>query len=264
MLLSLLRLISVATLLPLPSDTPPAQRIPAPQPRELRAADDVVLTARMADGSRAPSSLVLPQLGNRREVFAYLLANYPDTMQAGHAEVMPVAWVYIDEAGATHFPELIVTSGKPAFDSLALAMVTRARFAPARVQDTVVPVWVMLPVQLTRRAASTPGPQDPSRPYFTPYTKKPELANRADVARALVQNYPPDLRAQGVGGTVQVWLFVNQDGVVERAQVKQTSNAPQLDDAALRVARMMLFSPAENRGQKTAVWIAVPIVFATR
>lgn len=264
MLLSLLRLFSVATLLPLPSDTPPAQRIPAPPARELRAADDVVLTARMADGARAPSRLVLPQLENRREVFAYLLANYPDTTRAGHAEVMPVAWVYIDEVGATHFPELIVTSGKAAFDSLALAMVQRARFAPASVEGAVVPVWVMLPVQLTRRAASVPGPQDPSRPYFTPYTKKPELANRADVVRALVQNYPPDLRAQGLGGTVQVWLFLNQEGVVERAQVKQGSNAPQLDEAALRVARMMLFSPAENRGQKTAVWIAVPIVFAAR
>ena len=264
MLLSFLRLISVATLLPLPSDTPPAQRIPAPPARELRAADYVVLTARMADGARAPSKLVLPQLENRRDVFAYLLANYPDSTRAGHAEVMPVAWVYIDEAGATHYPELIVTSGKPEFDSLALAMVKRARFAPARVEDGVVPVWVMLPVQLTRRAAAVPGPQDPSRPYFTPYTKKPELANRADVARALVQNYPPDLRAQGVGGTVQVWLFLNQDGAVERALLKQGSNTPQLDEAALRVARMMLFVPAENRGQKTAVWIAVPIVFATR
>lgn len=266
MLLSIMRLVSVVTLLPMPSDTPPAQRIPAPPPRELRAVDDVVLTARLADGSRAPSNLVLPDLVNRQQVFEFLRANYPDTSAGVPPTTIPVAWVYIDETGVTHYPELIVSSGAASFDSLAVGMVRRARFVPAKVEFAIVPVWVMVPVQLTGAALSEARrrPPDASGPRFVPYTKKPELSNRDQVARALVREYPPELRAQGRGGTIQMWLHINEEGDVADARVRAGSGYPEMDAAAVRVARIMRFTPAENRGVKAAVWISVPIVFATR
>lgn len=266
MLLAVLRLVAIPALLPFSADTPPTLRVPPPPPRELRAVDDVVLTARMADGSRAPSTIVLPTLENGRAVFEFMREHFPDTTKLASPTVMPVAWVYIDETGVTHLPQLIVGSGALAFDSLALAMVERARFAPASVDRRTVPVWVMLPVQLGRGALARPNgtPTDPDAPHFTPYTVKPVLINRNVVQRALVREYPRELSSVGVGGIVQVWVQIDEQGAVTRALVKQTSSSAPLDAAALRVARIMRFTPAEKQGRKTAVWISLPIVFQTK
>jgi periplasmic protein TonB len=101
-------------------------------------------------------------------------------------------------------------------------------------------------------------------PVFTPYTVKPELTNRAAVQRALERNYPPLLRDAGIGGTVLTWLLINEQGIVQRTQVKEGSGHDALDQAALKVADIMKFSPALNRDQKVKVWIALPIVFKTQ
>jgi TonB family protein len=266
MILELLRLTTVAALLPFASDTPPSVRLAPPPARELRAVDDVVLTARLPDGTRVPTTIVLPRLKNRRDVITFIRSNYPDTSQGPAPGIMPLAWVYIDESGRTHWPQLAVPSGSAAFDSLAVAAVRRAWFAPAHVSGKIVPVWVMLPVQLSP-GALLPGELPnlrPDGPYFTPYTKKPELTNRADVQRALVRFYPEDLRARGVGGTALLWVYLDRTGKVARVQVQASSGEVKLDAAAMRVAKVMVFTPAENQGKPVPVWINLPIVFRAR
>jgi TonB family protein len=104
---------------------------------------------------------------------------------------------------------------------------------------------------------------DASHP-FTVYTVEPELRNRTEVSRTLQRAYPPLLRDAGIGGTVIVWLLVDETGTVLRADVKQTSSHPALDDAAIKVALTMKFSPALNRDQKVKVWVALPIVFSAK
>jgi len=101
-------------------------------------------------------------------------------------------------------------------------------------------------------------------PVFTPYTVKPELKNREAVSRALVRNYPPLLRDAGIGGTVLTWLLIDETGNVIKTQVKDGSGHDALDQAALKVADIMQFTPALNRDQKVKVWIALPIVFRTQ
>lgn len=101
-------------------------------------------------------------------------------------------------------------------------------------------------------------------PVFTPYTVKPDLKNREAVQRALVRNYPPLLRDAGIGGTVLTWLLIDETGNVIRTQVKEGSGHDALDQAALKVADVMRFTPALNRDQKVKVWIALPIVFKTQ
>ena len=101
-------------------------------------------------------------------------------------------------------------------------------------------------------------------PVFTPYTVKPELKNRDAVQKALVRNYPPLLRDAGIGGTVLTWLLIDESGTVIKTQVKDGSGHEALDQAALKVADIMRFSPALNRDQKVKVWIALPIVFKTQ
>ena len=101
-------------------------------------------------------------------------------------------------------------------------------------------------------------------PVFTPFTVAPTLRNQAQVAAALQRLYPPLLRDSGIGGTVQVWFFIDENGTVQRTDIKQSSGHPALDEAALKVADLMQFTPAMNRDQKVKVWVDMPIVFRTQ
>ena len=101
-------------------------------------------------------------------------------------------------------------------------------------------------------------------PTFTPFTVRPDLTNEREVQRALEREYPPILRDAGIGGTVQVHFFINEEGTVQRTLVAQTSGHASLDEAALRVANVFQFTPALNLDKVVPVWIAIPITFQTR
>jgi protein TonB len=101
-------------------------------------------------------------------------------------------------------------------------------------------------------------------PTFTPYTVRPDITNRRAVAEALEEAYPSDLREAGVGGTVQVWFFITDQGTVRKTQVNRSSGSQALDDAALKVANTIQFTPAMNRDEAVPVWISLPITFTTR
>jgi TonB family protein len=95
-------------------------------------------------------------------------------------------------------------------------------------------------------------------------TIAPELKNRDEVARSLERNYPPLLRDAGISGEVVVWLLLTTDGQVAKTQVHVSSGHGALDEAALRVAADMNFSPAWNKDSRVAVWVSLPIKFAAR
>jgi len=101
-------------------------------------------------------------------------------------------------------------------------------------------------------------------PTFTPFTVAPALQNMTDVQRALVREYPTVLRDSGIGGTVTVWFFIDENGRVLDTRVDQSSGYQQLDDAALKVADVMRFSPALNRENRVQVWVSLPITFQVR
>jgi protein TonB len=98
-------------------------------------------------------------------------------------------------------------------------------------------------------------------PAFTPYTVAPELRNRAEIARLLERHYPPLMRDAGLGGTVMMWVFIDQAGGVKKVLVKESSGMMPLDSAAVKVTAAMRFSPAQNRDIKVPVWVALPIAF---
>lgn len=105
------------------------------------------------------------------------------------------------------------------------------------------------------------GGDPDARPTFIPYDRPPRLRNAAEVSEALKARYPSELEEGGVGGTVQLWMHVDETGSVEETRVKETSGHPELDDAAREVAASMEFLPAANRDEPTAVWVAQAITF---
>jgi len=98
-------------------------------------------------------------------------------------------------------------------------------------------------------------------PTFTPYTVAPRILNEPEVKRVLQQYYPPLLRDTGIGGTVYVNFFIDENGKVIRHIIDKSSGHKDLDDAALKVASIMRFSPALNRDKKVPVWVSQPITF---
>ena len=101
-------------------------------------------------------------------------------------------------------------------------------------------------------------------PTFTPWTVQPGIRNRDEVERALEREYPALLRDAGIGGTVDVWFFIDEDGNLVNKQVDKSSGHTALDDAALNVADIIQFTPALNREKRVAVWISLPITFKVR
>jgi protein TonB len=89
----------------------------------------------------------------------------------------------------------------------------------------------------------------------------PALLNQQAVQQALSASYPPFLRDAGIGGQALVWVLLDEDGRVLSAELKESSGHRALDEAALSVAPMMRFSPAQNRDQRVRVWVSLPIRF---
>lgn len=113
-----------------------------------------------------------------------------------------------------------------------------------------------------------PPPSDASRlgdnPVFTPFTVRPEIKNRRRAIQIVERNYPRLLKDAGIGGTVNIWVFVDTQGRVNNAQVQKSSGNKQLDEAALVSAQQFVFSPALNRDQRVPVWVAIPITFSVK
>jgi protein TonB len=124
--------------------------------------------------------------------------------------------------------------------------------------------------RVTTAPGGTPGgatgsaPGVESAPVFTPFTVAPILRNRDEFARELMRNYPAILREAGIGGEVLVWLLIDVSGNVLRANLTQSSGHATLDQAALKVALTMKFTPAKNRDQTVQVWVSLPIRFTAK
>jgi protein TonB len=118
-----------------------------------------------------------------------------------------------------------------------------------------------LPPPPTTTAAET---DIAAAPTFTPFTVRPELTNTSEVQRALEREYPPLLRDAGIGGSPVVWFFIDESGNVQDTRLNKSSGHQQLDDAALKVADLMRFTPALNRDKKVPVWVSLPITFQVR
>lgn len=116
------------------------------------------------------------------------------------------------------------------------------------------------PVESLPPPPRTASPAD--RPSFIPYTQAPELKNRDEVLTFLKRTYPAMLREAGVGGTVLLWLYIDDAGRVQRTVLAESSGYGPLDEAAKKVAEKMVFRPAMNRDKKTAVWLAQSIDFS--
>lgn len=98
-------------------------------------------------------------------------------------------------------------------------------------------------------------------PPFIPHDTPPRLVNPDEVVRILQERYPLDLRAEGIGGVVLLWVFVDESGNPTKLQLRRSSGYDGLDQAAQSVGQEMRFRPALNQHQPVGVWVAQQIRF---
>jgi TonB family protein len=99
---------------------------------------------------------------------------------------------------------------------------------------------------------------------FVAVTKVPRLLNQVEIESLLRRHYPNILLQAGIGGTVKVWLQLDEKGTVIETRIHTTSAHKEFDEAALRIGKSARFSPAYNMDTPVKVWVEMPIVFTSR
>ena len=110
------------------------------------------------------------------------------------------------------------------------------------------------------KVPSLEGWEVPDWPAPLP-TTFPVLLDRERAREIVGDEYPDSLQAEGIGGRVQVLLWVRPDGGVDHTQIGKTSGMLDLDMAALRATRALRFLPATRAGEAVGTWVEFSIDF---
>ena len=258
---------------PLQPDTPPPLPVAVSKLAELRTMQDVIAVTLLADGSRAPTDLVLPELINRRQTLQFMRVHYPEPLRNVSSKSTPIAWMLVADDGRVRAARLVTSSGQAALDSLSLQVLSIAEFKPARSGGRPVGVWVPFPAGIPpyNDVVAMLTAADEAQKE-TAYTQKPILINRNQVEAAIIRivhQVSPQVRefneamarSQRIGGTAQLQIRVDAQGSVQEVLLKKTTGNSELDNAAQNIAKMMRFSPARNGETPVEAWIEVPIHF---
>ena len=115
------------------------------------------------------------------------------------------------------------------------------------------------PIAVTRRVPAEPAGESlppPLRPGTVP-----ELADLDEARQIVAREYPAVLQQRGIGGRVQLLMWVGPDGMTEFPQIENTSGLRELDLAALRATRALRFVPATLLGEEVGTWVSFSIRF---
>ena len=206
---------------------------------------------------RPPSQdTVKPVVTNAAELRDEIYLRYPTMLRQAGVGGTAVLWMLVDSTGRVTKVQLKRTSGNRQLDDLALSLTDKVQFVPARLAGKRISMWTEVPFVFTPNQEL-----NPLTPVFTPYTVAPNIKNADEVVGALRRFYPPLLRDAGVGGTALVWFLIDEEGTTQKVMLKKTSGHHALDDAALKVAQLVRWTPALNRDRPVTVWIELPLLF---
>lgn len=235
------------------------------------AADTVPLSAGVIDVGDATDK---PRLANGAQVQRLMASEYPPELRAakvtGTAEVAMV----VTETGAV-VEARAVKATHPAFADAAVAVMSQARFVPAKRAGRAVAVRLHVPVAFTLDGH---GPV-PGVPVFIPQAprsdaaaeqgivdvgaldRQPALRNAPEVQRVLQAGYPPVLRDAGVTGMATVAFVVGTDGAVRDVRLVSATRE-EFGEPAVAAVRAMRFTPGELAGRAATARVQIPVSFS--
>ena len=71
-------------------------------------------------------------------------------------------------------------------------------------------------------------------------------------------------KRMGEQGKVLLRVYVNEQGLPEKIEIKQSSGYERLDEAAIATVQRWKFVPGKRNGVPEAMWNIVPINFVLR
>ncbi len=89
---------------------------------------------------------VRPDILNRSEVQAALIAEYPPALRDAGIGGQVTVWFFISEDGTVLDRRISESSGQAALDAAALNVADVFRFSPALNREQIVQVWIQLPI----------------------------------------------------------------------------------------------------------------------
>lgn len=98
-------------------------------------------------------------------------------------------------------------------------------------------------------------------PVSTPFEIAPRLKNREATVEALSRLYPADEQGLPNRAKADVWFLIDELGVVRQTLIKESTGYARLDDAVLKVAGLMEFTPAWAGERRVPVWVSIPVIF---
>lgn len=124
------------------------------------------------------------------------------------------------------------------------------------VQPAVEHAVQQAPVAVAQLAPPVPAPIQPvaEPPLELPRYNAAYLSNPPPA-------YPLAARRRGIEGTVLVRAEIAAGGECLRAELKKSSGAEVLDQAALEAVKKWRFVPARRGSQAVVAWVEVPITF---
>lgn len=155
----------------------------------------------------------------------------------------------------------------------ALSELQMPVFAPMAFEMELAPSYdplLMLPdfndFDLSGQALVPPAPPVAEGGFldyrdFASFVVRPEISNRSELKKFLERSYQPIYEYTGDTGVVQVSFWINEGGVVEKAEIAQSSGSRSLDRLALRLSRILRFRPAMMAGRPVRIMVHVPITF---
>jgi TonB family protein len=218
-----------------------------------------------------PVTFTQPRVRNAARVQQELERVYPIGLrELGRGGTVEMSF-YINERGVVERFETKQSSGNADLDKAALQVAEVFQFTPAMRGNEGVPVWFSMAITFGRAASAAPAspanvvaetPTGPDQPVASQFDVAPVVRNANRVRQSLDREYPIGLRAAGVGGTVEMWFYVDERGQAERFQLKKSSGNADLDRAALEVAQVFQFNPGTRGGTPAAGWIWLGVAFA--
>jgi TonB family protein len=235
------------------------------------AADTVPLAAGVIDVADATDR---PRLANGAQVQRLMASRYPPELRAakvtGRAEVAMVVSATGDVAEAR-----AVEATHPAFAAAAVAVMSQARFVPARRAGRAIAVRLRVPVVFTLDGhgpiPGVPGLVPPAAPddlassdqwivALSSMERVPDLRNLPEVQRLIEAGYPPALRDSGVTGMATVTFVVGADGAARDVRLVEATGEA-FGEPALAAVRAMRFTPGELAGSAATVRVRLPESF---
>jgi TonB family protein len=143
-----------------------------------------------------------------------------------------------------------------AFEKAAVRAARRWRFQPATTAGKPVRAWTTLDFDFEPR----PGCRMTEHRPFPPADETQSVDRRPEPILLVPPDYPAMTKSVRVEGTVLIRALVCEHGRVVKAIVAK-SEAPVLNEGAVRAMVRCTYRPAERHGMPVAAWVDVPFEF---